>query len=181
MAHVLELGRKNNCKWREWMSDPVLPEGSRIQTRFTREVMSIRWVNPDNLFYWLGMAAFLLFWLGGWTIAGIIVLGYLFALFKDGRSQLLLGNDKLVYKPGRIPISSLFTANQRQTGNYFKILAGGKPIAAGKYEITNLDIGYAGDRLRVTFDRGAERIEVGEYLSEPEKEWLYKAIGNWLG
>ena len=33
-----------------------------------------------------------------------------------------------------------------------------------------------GERLRLSFDYGVERVEIAEALSEPEKEWLYEVL-----
>lgn len=190
-----------------------MPNGSRIETDFTSEGTKIQWKNPDNPLYRFGVAAFILFWLGGWvtgetttaqklwtefqqgkplesfllfwlcgwTVGGVFAVTFLFTLLRGaGKSQLLLGNYDLTYKPGRIPISSLYQRNRQQISNPLKMFTGGKTISAKKQEITNLHIGFAGDQLRVTFDLGAQRIEVGEFLTEPEKEWLHKTIENWL-
>jgi hypothetical protein len=127
------------------------------------------------------LETFLLFWLCGWTVGGVFAVTFLFALLRGvGRSQLLLGNYELTYKPGRMPVSSIFQRKRQKMINPYKILAGGKTITARKQDITKLQIGYSGDQLRVTFDLGAQRIEVGEYLTEVEKEWLHKTIESWL-
>ncbi len=195
------------------MNSLAVPNGSQITTDLTPQGTKIQWKNPDNPIYRFGVAAFLLFWLGGWvtgetttaqklwiefqqgkpldsflffwlcgwTVGGVFAVTFLISLLRGaGRAQLLLGNFELVYKPGGIPVSSIFQRNRPQMSNPFKMLTGGKTITARKQEITKLQIGYAGDQLRVTFDLGAQRVEVGEYLTEPEKEWLHKTIENWL-
>jgi hypothetical protein len=128
------------------------------------------------------LETFLLLWLCGWTLGGLFAVTFLFALLRGvGRSRLLLCNYELTYNPGRMPVSAIFQRNRKQMINPYRILAGRKPVTARKQDITKLQIGYAGDQLRLTFDMGAQRIEVGEYLTEPEKEWLHKTIESWLG
>jgi hypothetical protein len=194
------------------MNIVAVPKGSQIQSTFNPQGVLLHWKNPDNplmrfgmaafLIFWLGgwysgetttahqlwtnfqqgkpLSPFMVFWLGGWTIGGIFACGYLFVLLKGaGRAELTLGGYELIYKPGRPPINSLMLRN-RQLNNPLRMVRGGKTVTARKQDITGLRIGYAGDQLRVTFDLGADRVEVGEYLTEPEKEWLHKTLEDWL-
>lgn len=125
------------------------------------------------------LETFLIFWLCGWTIGGFFVAAYIFKIIKGGgQTELFLGSHELRFKPGGTPVRALYGV--RRTNNPFKALGGGSGINTTKQSITKLQIGYAGDRLRLTFDVGAERIEVGEFLTEPEKEWLHKKIETWL-
>jgi hypothetical protein len=43
-------------------------------------------------------------------------------------------------------------------------------------QMNNLRLERAGERQRLTFDYGRERIEIGCTLSEPEREWLYGVL-----
>jgi len=43
-------------------------------------------------------------------------------------------------------------------------------------EVTNLKFERVGDKKRLSFDTGADRVEIGETLSEREKEWLYEIL-----
>jgi hypothetical protein len=43
-------------------------------------------------------------------------------------------------------------------------------------QLDSLRLERIGERQRLTFDHGRERIEVGKTLSEPEREWLYQII-----
>jgi hypothetical protein len=123
---------------------------------------------------------FQIFWLFGWTVGGIFALTFLFRFLRcAGRTKLLLGINELTYKPSNPPITELLLNKTKQGGNPF-VFIGEKTIKAKKQDINKLQLSYAGERLRLTFDIGAQRIEVGEYLTEPEKEWLHKTIENWL-
>ncbi|MHC5772282.1 MAG: hypothetical protein ACYTXI_43635, partial [Nostoc sp.] len=55
-----------------------------------------------------------------------------------------------------------------------------KPFSAQKQEVQNLQITTVVQHLRLSFDVGTRRIEIGTYLSEPEKEWLYQVMEKWL-
>jgi hypothetical protein len=35
--------------------------------------------------------------------------------------------------------------------------------------------------LKLRYDLGADRVEIGRYLREPEKEWLVEVIKEWQG
>ena len=38
-----------------------------------------------------------------------------------------------------------------------------------------------GERLRLTMDHGPDRVEFGDTLGEPEKEWLAGVLRQWRG
>ncbi len=194
------------------MHNLPVPNGSQIEKSYTTQGYSIQWKNPDNLLSRYGSVAFMLFWLGGWsigetttaqklwtefqqgkplvsfeiiwlggwTVAGLSALSYIYPFLRDaGTTQLVLGNYELTYNPGRQPTTEFLLNKTKQVGNSF-IYTGGNNITAKKQDISNLQLIYIGERLRLSFDIGAQRIEVGEYLTEPEKEWLHKTIENWL-
>jgi hypothetical protein len=52
-------------------------------------------------------------------------------------------------------------------------------VAVPRGEVSNIRLDTVEARQRLTFDRGADRIEVGEYLREPEREWLYQVLSSW--
>ncbi len=123
---------------------------------------------------------FLLFWLGGWTIGGVVAVIFLTAMVRGaGHSELILGGTGLLYKPGRTSFPSTLQRGNARRVNPFTFLRQKKPIEAKRDEVTNLQLSRMGEYLRLSFDVGAERIEVGEALMEPEKEWLHKVLGEW--
>jgi hypothetical protein len=50
-----------------------------------------------------------------------------------------------------------------------------------KEELGQIVAERAAGQLRLRYDVGADRIEMGRYLSEPEKEWLAEVIRDWQG
>jgi hypothetical protein len=52
-------------------------------------------------------------------------------------------------------------------------------VEVPKEELGPLRIKRWGDSIRLIYDGGADRVEVGRYLREPEKKWLAKVIKNW--
>ncbi|MHC4659623.1 MAG: hypothetical protein ACYS83_10695 [Planctomycetota bacterium] len=47
-------------------------------------------------------------------------------------------------------------------------------------KITNLTLEAISDRKRLSFDYSAERIEIGETLSDADKQWLYAILKEHL-
>jgi len=48
-------------------------------------------------------------------------------------------------------------------------------------KIANLKLERVGEKQRLSFDYEADRIEIGETLSEPEREWLYEILKEHIG
>jgi hypothetical protein len=46
-------------------------------------------------------------------------------------------------------------------------------------EIRGFVLDRVGERQRLTFDRGADRVEIGADLREPEREWLFAVLHRW--
>lgn len=125
---------------------------------------------------------FTLFWLGGWTVGGIFAVIILITLLRGpGKSYLALHSRGLLYKRGN-PFMGMLSRRKRsaQGNNPLNVLFGDKGVRAERHQISNLQIQQVADGLRITFDIGARREEVGEGLNEPEKEWLHKQLESWL-
>lgn len=52
-------------------------------------------------------------------------------------------------------------------------------IEIAKNELGSVVLERIGERQRLYFDPGADRIEIGEHLREPEREWLAAVIQSW--
>lgn len=125
---------------------------------------------------------FLLFWLGGWAFGEISVIVSLSQILRGpSRSLLSLGYRDIQYIPGRVPLS-FFDSNlvQRSQTSNWNLWSNQKPFSAQKQEVQNLQLTNVVQHLRLSFDVGTRRIEIGRYLSEPEKEWLYQVMEKWL-
>ncbi|BAP57012.1 hypothetical protein THII_2715 [Thioploca ingrica] len=48
--------------------------------------------------------------------------------------------------------------------------------SAYQYDISNLQFIRVAEHLRLSFDWSAKKIEVGDSLEEPDKEWLYERL-----
>jgi len=54
-----------------------------------------------------------------------------------------------------------------------------QPVEISRTELPPFQLERAGERQRLTFDRGADRIEIGACLREPEREWLFDLLEDW--
>jgi hypothetical protein len=52
-------------------------------------------------------------------------------------------------------------------------------VEISKDELGEIVVETVNNQLRVRYDIGADRIEIGRHLREPEKEWLEEVIREW--
>ena len=52
-------------------------------------------------------------------------------------------------------------------------------VAVARSEIGGFVLERVGERQRLAFDRGADRLELGAFLREPEREWLFAVLRRW--
>ncbi|MHC4214137.1 MAG: hypothetical protein ACYSWP_12260 [Planctomycetota bacterium] len=189
------------------------PEGSRINVERDSYSTTYTWTNGEKNIGQYATAAFLTFWLCGWTVGGFMaatmlfsnndmpIFARLFMLFWLGGwacgeafaiysiyntfkplkpAKLILSSTYCEYETGTTP----FNFSRYNRDNYPQE----KPKMFRSYRnksyrlelgnMVNLQLERIGERQRLTFDMAAERIEIGEVLSEPEREWLYEVIKN---
>lgn len=141
-----------------------------------------------------------------WSAFGAYALAFLYNSFRGaGDAQLVLSPHGLTYNPGRLStIHSLLQISQ-QTNNFINIFSeektslndpflqktqkksiflrmftNGKMISVTKQDVSNLQLSYTGNKSTVIFNIRGQRIEVGEYLTGLENEWLFNTLENWL-
>jgi hypothetical protein len=133
-----------------------------------------------------GLDLFLCIWLAGWAVGGVFVMAALWFLMRPSRPEsVFLGETEFRYNPGRSPANMLL--EQGMMGMYAIPFRYGtapaafrrKPLTMPKAEMGKFVLDRAGERQRLTFDHGAERIEIGTFLREPEREWLFDVLGTW--
>lgn len=54
-----------------------------------------------------------------------------------------------------------------------------RPIQLARSEIHQVILDRVGERQRLSLDWGADRLEIGACLTEPEREWLFEALQAW--
>ncbi len=123
-----------------------------------------------------GVVIFLVAWLGGWTIGGVAAMSTLRSLIRGGPPEsITLGLGELRYDPG-IARAPLLRGRQSGAGET-KALK--RVITIPRRDMPPLVLDWAGDRQRLSFDEGADRIEIGKDLREPDREWLAEVIEDW--
>ncbi len=121
---------------------------------------------------------FILFWLGAWAFGEAAVIYALYGIFKPRLpAKLQLSPGVIEYQTGTLPCNFFDQTAYRQFGKRPKLFEGFRnKIYKFKPSENNLKLEYAGERQRLTFDIGVERVEIGQALSEPEREWLYNIL-----
>lgn len=117
--------------------------------------------------------AFIIFWLGGWTIGGLFAFFFLYRIFKKTVPEMLLLNrPNLAYDTGIPPFQITFhPTNQKE---YWKSLfAKRKKHEFTPEQMKTLKLRETDSGNRLTIDSGAKRHEIGNGVSEIEREWLY--------
>lgn len=184
---------------------PPKPTGSAVEVQrdFNRTVLS--WRNPSGgfaryvtlllLLAWMcGWAlgevsvwrailsgnggGFLIVWLAGWTVGGVFCAATIFKLARPARPEkLTLDALHLLYEPGTEPSAPF--RKQDRSRSPLEVFKSKKACKVSKKEMGDLRIDRVGERQRLSFDYGAKRVEVGQYLQEPEREWLLAVLKSW--
>ena len=119
---------------------------------------------------------FLIGWLGAWTVGGVLAMRAFYQLVRPRRPErLIFREEALVHDPGTPEHEWM----QRRFDPSF--WAWPKPRTIDRAQIEAIALERVGERQRLTLDVGADRIEVGKPLREPEREWLAEVLRSWAG
>ncbi|MDQ3748854.1 MAG: hypothetical protein M3367_07565 [Acidobacteriota bacterium] len=117
-----------------------------------------------------------------WTVGGLMAMRNVYLLARPTKpEQLTFDSISLNYQRGTAPFAGVeWNFGKRNNDNLFKAFQKKK----NKYSILKKDIGDVkleriGEHQRLTIDNGSERIEIGEFLQEPEREWLSEVLKKW--
>jgi hypothetical protein len=184
------------------------PRGSRIKERSTPEGTTFKWPLPGSGIWvflphvfsvsLLGYSAYQsvkLFWLvpGAVSLSSVllslvlplIVLVSMLRFFRPSRPEsITLGTDYFQHdlgRPGGFMASADTFRNQGVDNRPWWRQLLGLPLLVEmwKDELGEIVLERAGGQLRLRYDVGADRIEIGRYLREPEKEWLAEVVREW--
>jgi hypothetical protein len=117
---------------------------------------------------------------------GAVFLWY--GLSRRRREKLCLTSDEVFYDSGPAPVPRwllMFYGQPMMWGNWFGTAdAGGSSFQRRRYTMNVAELGpftleRVGERQRLRVDHGAERIEIGHILREPEREWLADFLVDW--
>jgi hypothetical protein len=106
-----------------------------------------------------------------WAVGGILVARGLWDLLRPTRPESVrLGVDTFRHDPERAPLGP-----SRKSSAFGR----SKPMEVNRVELAGFALDRDGERQRLSFDRGGERVEIGPCLREPEREWLHQVLETW--
>lgn len=188
---------------------PAKPLNSTIEIKDETNQTCIEWKNPRGsasrylivifMLAWLGgwavglysvgntllsgnLNPFLIFWMIGWTVGGLMAMRNVYFLARPAKPErLVIDSISLNIQKGTSPFAGVSWGIEKKDKD------SSLPIfqkVKNKYLIPKKDIGdikleRIGERQRLTIDYGSERIEIGEFLQEPEREWLFETLKRW--
>lgn len=184
---------------------PAKPINSTIEVQNDFNSVSLSWKNPRGgwsrfatlifLLGWMGgwfvgeVSAirsilsgdpnlFIIFWVIAWSAGGVFAAAMIFKLARPSRREsIVLDMLYLFHDPGTEPLSSFNKSDGNL--NALDLLRPRQSHRFAKKEIGEIRLERIGERQRLSIDHGAKRIELGTYLEEPEREWLYSVLKSW--
>ena len=122
--------------------------------------------------------AFLLFWLAGWTVGGGFAIVFLWKLLRRPVAEtVVFAKPNLIYDTGVQPFPISWSYRQ-QMDIWKKMFEKRKRIEFSPDEIRSVRLRDIEADNRLTMDHGTERIDIGRTLTEVEREWLFKLISE---
>jgi len=120
---------------------------------------------------------FMFAWLTFWAVGEVVVISILyFALRPQKPSVLTLSPGRIHFETGTRPLGSFNAYYEMRHPMAFFQICRNKTYDLEASQIDNLKLERVGERQRLTFDYGRERVEIGDNLTEPEREWLYNLL-----
>jgi hypothetical protein len=150
------------------------PSDNRFR-RYTDRMLMVFWLYgwAASLVWPVGQIAngtadpFLVAWVATWTLGGAVALWALGNSFRPARPESVrLGSEALLHDAG---------GSRRCWGPP----GGLKPTQVARSDIRGFVLERDGERQRLYLDRGADRLEIGAGLREPEREWLFAVLQSW--
>ena len=123
-----------------------------------------------------------------WMVLGNFIAFALYRVFQAARPEVVtLSQDMIEYDPGRIDLTvfwdSWITKFRFQPSDPFQFLdvrsTNSKPIAIPITKLNSVRLERVGAHQRLYLTMGSERIEIGKYLRDSDREWLASVIGGW--
>ncbi|BDX05172.1 hypothetical protein [Planctobacterium marinum] len=120
--------------------------------------------------------AFLVFWLGGWTIGGAFAIYFLHTLLRTPLPEkLLLENASLTYDSG-IPPFTMHFGFQTPAQQWKRMFPKRIQRCFTENEVSTIKLRETDSGNRLTIDSGTSRIELASGATEVEREWLHGYI-----
>lgn len=199
---------KNRKPSGEHLSKIPKPRGSRITERTTSEGTTFKWPLPGSgisdysphvisicLVGYSAYQSVKLFWLApravnpsslfftiGWPLVALVSV---LRFFRPSRPEsITLGTDHFRHDLGRAGgfMAKTDTIPNLQVDSrpwWRQLLGLPLQVEISRDELGEIALERVGEKLRLRYDVGADRIEIGRHMREPEKEWLADAIREW--
>jgi len=131
-----------------------------------------------------GPIPFLVIWLAMWTMGGAFAGVVLYLLIRpQSPESVTLESNQFKYDTGSASVNIFnyhWMMRKKQNINPFSMLfQKRKTYEFTRSECPEFILEGLGDDQRLRFDIGADRITIGEYLKEPEREWLEQILNAW--
>jgi hypothetical protein len=123
---------------------------------------------------------FLIAWLGGWSIGGCFAIAMLYRMLRPAIPEsLTLSMPELGYDTG-VPPMDFMSFNRQyyrsQTNPWKKVFQRRKIVIFSPSDISTLKLRDVEGGNRLTIDKENERIDLGQTLTEVEREWLFAQL-----
>lgn len=132
-----------------------------------------------------GPPLFMAVWLVLWLVGGSFVGFAFYQLVRPSQpSVVTLTEDAFTYETGRVAVNPFDYVHWRWRGRtqldfWRKLRQQPQTYHYPRANCAPFVLDGTGDLQRLRFDVGAERVVIGETLSEPEREWLHAALEAW--
>lgn len=125
------------------------------------------------------VSLFLIGWLGAWTVGGAFCAYTIYLAVRPPRpAELELTEGEIHYVTGTRRPDLSFGQWSREDRKSMLKGAKNKEYRIPTRECSNLRLERIGESLRLSVDCRSERIEIGDNLPEPDKEWLYGILAR---
>ena len=121
---------------------------------------------------------FLVFWLGAWTVGGAFAVSMLYRMFRPAVAETLkLGADGVTYDSGIAPFRhDLGTASRKDAWrSYFPKRT---VVTISRQQLRTLRLRETEGENRLTVDVASARVDLARAASEVEREWLYRVLAE---
>lgn len=132
-----------------------------------------------------GFNIMLVFWLAGWTLGGFFAGSMLYLLLRPQKPEsITLERSWFRYDTGSASMNFvnpyyMMRKKQNMTNPFSMLFQKRKTYELARSECPEFVLEGLGDDQRLRFDDGADRITIGEFLKEPEREWLAEVLNTW--
>ena len=164
----------------------TIPQRSPGTGRFLLTAFLLFWLGGWSIGFYSAVTqvlsgkagAFLILWLGGWTMGGAFVVLWLYRMFRPLVAQTLkLGINGVTYDPGVGPMMHESDAAKRK-GAKNSLFAKRTIVPISRQDLSSLRLRETESENRLTVDIASARVDLACAASEVEREWLYRVLSE---